>query len=86
MVKKFKNILISLGQSEQSGDVIKYGNDIAVRHQLPNLVNREAIYAFKAYLTSNDPSVHHVNNNLKAPITFASWCKKFLFQKYVLHI
>jgi hypothetical protein len=40
---------------------------------VPNLANREAISAFNAYLMSNDLSVHHVNNNLKASISFANY-------------
>jgi hypothetical protein len=40
---------------------------------VPNLANREAISAFHAYLMSNDLSVHHVNNNLKASIAFANY-------------
>lgn len=31
------------------------------------------VTAFHAYLTSNDLSVHHVNNNLKAAISFANY-------------
>ena len=40
---------------------------------VPNVANREAIVAFHAYLMSNDLSVHHINNNLKAIISFANY-------------
>ncbi len=40
---------------------------------VPNLANREAITAYHAYLMGNDLSVHHVNNNLKAIISFAKY-------------
>ena len=39
---------------------------------MPNLANREAIAAFHAYLMSNDLSIHHINNNLKASIAFVN--------------
>jgi integrase/recombinase XerD len=38
-----------------------------------NLANGEAITAFHAHITSNDLSVHNVNNNLKASIAFANY-------------
>jgi hypothetical protein len=40
---------------------------------VPNLANREAITAFHVYLMSNDLSVHHINNNLKAVISLANY-------------
>jgi integrase/recombinase XerD len=40
---------------------------------VPNLANREAITAFHVYLMINDLSVHHVNNNLKAVISFENY-------------
>ena len=40
---------------------------------VPNLVNKETITTFHAYLISNDLSVHHVNNYLKASVSFANY-------------
>lgn len=51
MVKKFKNILVPLDQSEQSSNVIKCGNDIAVRYRadltLLNVIPSDARYEIR---------------------------------------
>jgi hypothetical protein len=40
---------------------------------VPNLANIETITTFHAYLSSNDISVHHVNNYLKTSISVANY-------------
>jgi integrase/recombinase XerD len=40
---------------------------------VPNVSNREVIKVFNDYLMSNDLSVHHINNSLKAAISFANY-------------
>ena len=51
----------------------KFSTTVNKIQSVPNLANREAITAFHAYLMINDLSVHHVNNNLKAVISFANY-------------
>ena len=52
---------------------VKLSTTVTKIQLVPNVSNREVIAAFYDYLMDNNLSVHHINNSLKAAISFASY-------------